>query len=305
MGDRGRTAVADDDQHGAYALKLITVNVTGWSNAQRFLVTVDASVSAVCLQETWLDATKGDAAHAWAAKRGWQLALSPAERTTAGGVGGGAAVCVRACCGMRYLEGATSVDVASARVAAAIVEVPLFPAGACFSAYPRTAEQLSETNRSLLTTIGTAVAGQAAPAIIGGDMSMSPEVLSSPGFAERAKLELVADDGPTYVAASGSAVLEYVAVQTRLAQAVACVQRDQESCVPSPMPVLLGVYPNVAALKELRLYQLPPMCTAAAFGPRNRPPCWKQATEASTDFSRGHCSQRSPEASGRTPPGGL
>ena len=211
--------------------------VTGRASAQRFLATVDATVSVVCQQETWLEQAKCDAAQGWAAKRGWQLALSAATPTPAGGVSGGAAVCVRASYGMRHLEGATTFDVAPSRVAAAIVEAPLFPAFAWFSVYLRTAEQLSEQNRGLLATIGAAVAGQAAPAIVAGDMSMPPEVLGTSGFAERAKLEIVAAEGPTYVAASGSAVLDYFAVQTRLAQAIFSVQRDQESFVPAHVPV--------------------------------------------------------------------
>ena len=84
-------------------------------------------------------------------------------------------------------------------------------------------------------------------------MNMPPGALVASGFAERAKLEVIADDGPTYVAASGSATLDYFAAQARLAQAVASVQRNQESFAPGHMPVLLGFHANVVALKALRL----------------------------------------------------
>ena len=100
MGDAQRRSQAETSPHAPRAITVVTANVTGWSNAQRFLATADASVDVACLQETWLDAAKSDAAHQWAARRGWQLALSPAERTAAGGLSGGVAVCVRACYGM-------------------------------------------------------------------------------------------------------------------------------------------------------------------------------------------------------------
>ena len=208
MGDAERRGQAVSCPQAPHALIVATVNVTGWSNAQRYLATADASIDVVCLQETWLEAAKSDAAHQWAARRGWQLALSPAERTPVGGLSGGVAVCVRACYGMKYLEGAQSFDLVGGRVAAAIVEVPSFPAFVGLSVYLRPAEQLSDYNRGLLAIIGATVVGQAAPAVIGGDMNMPPEKLAEAGFTDRARLGIVADQGPTYVSASGSATLD-------------------------------------------------------------------------------------------------
>ena len=127
-GDAARRAEAEPCPQAPHALIVATVNATGWSNAQRYLATADSSIAVACLQETWLEASRSDAARQWAARRGWQLALSPAERTPAGGLSGGVAVCVRACYGMKYLEGAQSFDLVGGRVAAAIIEVPFFPA---------------------------------------------------------------------------------------------------------------------------------------------------------------------------------
>ena len=168
MGDAGRHDHAARGPQAPHARTAVTVNPLGWSSVQRCAATTYASIDVACLQETWLEATKSDAAHQWAARRGWQLALSPAERTPAGGLSGGVAVCVRACYGMKYLEGAQSFDLVGGRVASAIVEVLSFPAFVGLSVYLRPAEQLSDYNRGLLATIGAAVAGQASRRPAGG-----------------------------------------------------------------------------------------------------------------------------------------
>ena len=141
---------------------------------------------------------------------------------------------------------------------------------------------------------------------------MTPEVFASSGFLERAQLELVCAEGPTFAGPSGSGAIDFFAVHMSVGQAVAAVERDVLSFVPSHTPVCLLFHPNVTKMKALRLHEPPRIPIVAPFGPGNRPPAWDRAVAACADFLeagvrklssgvRGGGSSRRPFGSG-TPP---
>ena len=172
-------------EEARFAPRIVTATVTGWARAQRFLATVDSSVAAACLQETWIEQPKLDVAQSWGMRRGWQLALSPAATATVGGLSGGTAVCVRSPFGLRFLEGEDTFALAPSRVAATTIEAPGFLACSCFSLHLRAGANWPEQHRRLLATVGVAAASQLARATVAGDMDMPPQLVRTSGFPAR------------------------------------------------------------------------------------------------------------------------
>ena len=266
MGDVERRDRAARSPLAPHALTAVTVTSIGWSSAQRCVATTDASIDVACLQGTWLEAAKNEAAHQWAASRRWQLALSPAERMPAGGLSEGAAVSARANHGMKYLEGTQSFDLVGGTVAPATVEVPSSP-----------------------------------DVVNGRGMNMPPEELAEAGVAERAKLGSVADQGPMYVSVSRAASLGCYMVHASLEQREASAQRVQDSVEPCHMPVLSRTHASLVAHKAPRLCQPPKMPTKSVLGPRSRLQCGRHACVAFVDFLELRAREAPAEVHGPSP----
>ena len=78
----------------------------------------------------------------------------------------------------------------------------------------------------------------------------------------------------------GSGIIDYFVVQVGLVEAIANVERDAQSFIPSHAPVFVDFFPNVTAMKVLRLFEPKRLLAHAPLGPRSRPQPWQRATVA-------------------------
>ena len=114
---------AGSTANGEYSPLIVSVNTTGWKALQQYLVEAPDGLTAVMAQETWIPPDRLDEASAWCERRGWKAALSPAQRTAAGGWSAGVGIFTRGFVGLRWLGGATSYAVSPHRAVAGVVEM--------------------------------------------------------------------------------------------------------------------------------------------------------------------------------------
>ncbi len=280
-----QAAAGEDSDH--LALRIESVNTTGWRSLQRRLISTRAHI--LLAQETWLGQDAVHAASAWARRKGWKSVWTSAQPGPGGGASGGAAIFVRAEFGMRYPPGGTH-EWRPGRVVAAVADVPGHRPLLLASAYlvhgigpgPENVEILGQMGRRLQAI------GEGYEVVVGGDFNMEPPDLSLTGF--EAETDLVAlypcTVRGTYRTARSASLLDYFAISGRAVAAVQAVEAVEASGVKGHTPVQITFRPRATTTRALHIRRPPRLERERVYGPLPPPPAWADARAAAEEALR-------------------
>ncbi len=273
-----------------FALRVESVNSTGWKGLQKRLAATKAHV--VLAQETWLTPDSIPAASAWAKRRGWKSVWSAAVPGPNGGASGGTAIFARDYLGLRYPPGGTHEWVAG-RAVAAVLDAPAMRPLLLISCYLVHGIGPAQANLDILAEIGRRrrAAAEDYEVCMGGDINMEPPDFAATGFDVEmdASIMYPSTDRGTFRTARAASLIDYFVISTRTAAAVQKIETIEAAGVKGHTPVLVTFRPEVTSLRALHLRRPPRLAEERVVGPLPPPPDWtdaKQAAQRALDAAR-------------------
>ncbi len=263
--------------HDTFALKVESVNTTGWKALQRRLTATSAHV--VLAQETWLTPDAIHAASAWAKRNGWHSIWSAAVPGPCGGASGGTAIFARDFLGLRYPPGG-SHEWVPGRAVAAVLDAPAMRPILLVSCYLVHGIGPAPANLSILAEIGRRkrAAADEYEMFMGGDVNMEPPDFAATGFAEQMDAAVLypSTGRGTFRTARSASLIDYFVVSSRTAAAVQRVEAIEASGVKGHTPVQATFRPEVTTLRALHLRKPPRLGSERVVGPIPPPPTGQQ-----------------------------
>ena len=228
---------ACSDWHEVNCLEAVdTVNPNSLKGIHKYMGASSALV--IMAQESRVaDSDAIEAGERAAARLGWNLAITPAQVTIAGGVSAGVAIATRTHVGMSRRNLSFIPEPYRHRITCTHVGA-LCRGGTHFvSIYPWHSEGLSSRNLDLMHYAAQVVKGLVGPWIMGADWNLSPQVLKESGWLELVRGTIVQPNGPT----CGHNTYDFFVVSEGLASSIIGAAIVQDAGLYPHSPVRLFV----------------------------------------------------------------